>query len=735
MVSKNEDFVEGVFFMSEKKDQTIFALDIGTRSVVGMVIQPENDGERCKVLGYEVAEHRERSMMDGQIHDVVAVADVMENVKKKLETKFGPLKEVAVAAAGRSLKTCRAFGERNILGQPLLNNDDVLALELAAVQEAQAQLAANQDLMDKHEYYCVGYSVVNYYLDDDPIGNLIDQKGETAKAEVIATFLPKVVVDSLLAALQRSGLELKALTLEPIAAINGLIPSSMRRLNIILVDIGAGTSDIAIAAEGTVTAYGMVPVAGDEITEALSNAYILDFHVAERVKRELITKQEITFSDILGMEQTLPSSEIIKQIGHAVDNLAKMITNKIMELNGKTPQAVMLIGGGSLTPGLAEKTAEMLGLPSTRVAVRGAEAIQMIANESVSIKGPEFVTPVGIAITANQHPIRYTTVIINDQTLRLFDVKKLLIGDVLLQAGIDIKKLHGRPGLAMTIKVNGKTTFIPGEHGTPPILLRNGEEARLDTAVQDSDEIAVIPGKDGMSATALLKDVIPMVDTLDIYINEQPHSLPPIIQVNGKEGSTDSELHDRDEIEVRLPITIAEVLAMTGWNPDEMVQTEISVKVNGEQRSLPNRKLRVIAGEKEAGPQMRVRQGEQIFISHDILNAPCIEDILSPEEKNLFHIRVNFNDQWITVPTNEYEMYLKGEKVDLAEPLYRGANIEIRQNESKKPIFSDVFRVVDPVNDQPRPEGTYTFITLINGEQADFHSAIQNGDRLELRWE
>src|SRR5690625_5489769 len=70
--------------------------------------------------------------------------------------------------------------------------------------------------------------------------------GDKATVEVIATFLPQVVVESLLASLERADLTMEALTLEPIAAIHVLIPDSMRRLNIALVDIGAGTSDVAI---------------------------------------------------------------------------------------------------------------------------------------------------------------------------------------------------------------------------------------------------------------------------------------------------------------------------------------------------------------------------------------------------------------------------------------------------------------------------------------------------------
>src|SRR5690625_5476720 len=115
--------------------------------------------------------------------------------------------------------------------------------------------------------------------------------GDKATVEVIATFLPQVVVESLLASLERADLTMEALTLEPIAAIHVLIPDSMRRLNIALVDIGAGTSDVAITKDGTVIAYGMVDQAGDEITEAVSDKYLLDFTEAEQARSEEHTSE------------------------------------------------------------------------------------------------------------------------------------------------------------------------------------------------------------------------------------------------------------------------------------------------------------------------------------------------------------------------------------------------------------------------------------------------------------
>ena len=75
-----------------------------------------------------------------------------------------------------------------------------------------------------------------------------------------------------------AGLEVANLTLEPIAAINVAIPEKFRMLNIGLIDVGAGTSDICITKDGKyLVAYGMIPMAGDELTEIISKQYLVDF--------------------------------------------------------------------------------------------------------------------------------------------------------------------------------------------------------------------------------------------------------------------------------------------------------------------------------------------------------------------------------------------------------------------------------------------------------------------------
>ena len=128
----------------------IFALDIGTRSVVGIILI-ENEEKQYEVIDILSLEHKERAMLDGQIHDVPAVAAVITSIKAEMEKKHGPLQKVCVAAAGRALKTEFASASIPISGKPLLTKEDVLHLELSAVQQAQALAAQNAD--QTYHYY------------------------------------------------------------------------------------------------------------------------------------------------------------------------------------------------------------------------------------------------------------------------------------------------------------------------------------------------------------------------------------------------------------------------------------------------------------------------------------------------------------------------------------------------------------------------------------------------------
>ncbi|MDQ0351283.1 cell division protein FtsA [Alkalibacillus filiformis] len=703
----------------------LFALDIGTRTVVGLILQKEDDVYR--VIDMVSREHKERSMVDGQIHNIIAVSDVIQEVKHELEARHGTLNEVCVAAAGRALKTMNSSVTVNISEQPLITSDDIFHLELAAVQQAQYQLAEQVEEASSTQYYCVGYSVLHYYLDEQEIGSLIDQQGEQAQVDIISTFLPKVVVESLLSALQRAGLEMQALTLEPIAAIQVLIPQSMRKLNVALVDIGAGTSDIAITKDGTVIAYGMVPKAGDEITEAISQQYLLDFHQAEEAKRQLVEQNKMEIEDILGFTSEVPIEEATKEIHYAIVQLADSICDQVIELNKQSPQAVMLVGGGSLTPNLTQYIAEKLQLPKNRVAVRGIEAIKGLKGQDQLPSSPEYVTPIGIAIASQQSPVHYISVTVNERMVRLFDLKQLTIGDCLLAAGIELKKLYGKPGMGIVVTFNGKSITIPGTYGTAPTIKINGKIASIQNSISHSDEIEVIKGEDGHTPNVTVQDLTGPLEDLTVYLNDGQIRMPQTVELNDHVAHIDDLIQDGDKINWQPKITVKDVLIQhVDFNIHEKIHP-FKIKVNGKDHLIKDQMLTLYLNSKIAQLDTTIKEFDRL--NYEVTDYITANDLLELLEINLEDsITVIYDHQPVDLSYQLSTITRHNEVLSLDSLIYPNDQIEIKEQQF---IFQDLFRFIDI--DMNETKGKH-FKLYRNGAEIGFTEPIFDGDQLNIKW-
>ena len=144
-----------------------------------------------------------------------------------------------------------------------------------------------QEMNDtNYKFYCVGYSVVKYFLNDEPFSNIESHKADRIGEDIIVTFLPEDVVDGLYAAVNH-GRDLTVAN-HDIGAYCGDQRRDSGKLSsaeyCALVDIGAGTSDISITKDGSIIAYGMIPLAGDELTELIVQNYLVDFKTAEYIK-------------------------------------------------------------------------------------------------------------------------------------------------------------------------------------------------------------------------------------------------------------------------------------------------------------------------------------------------------------------------------------------------------------------------------------------------------------------
>ena len=514
-------------YKAQEKD-LIYALDIGTRSVVGVVGKPAED--RLKVLDIEMAEHGKRAMMDGQIDDIQQVAGLAQAVTARLEQRLRVrLERVCVAAAGRALRTQKGSFQLELEEEQTLDAETIGRLEAGAVSAAEEALQAEDQ--GRRQMFLVGYTVAQYRLDRYPLTNLQYHSGKLAEADVVATFLPGEVVESLYAAMRAAGLQVASLTLEPIAAMNAAIPAELRLLNLALVDIGAGTTDIALCKEGSVVGYTMATVAGDEITEAIMQAFLVDFKTAENIKRNLGEKEEIRYRDILGMEETVAASQVEEAIQPPLDRLAEAVAKQILSVNGVAPSAVFLAGGGSKLSGLREKIAVKLEMAEKRVAIAGNNFSMSAFSDEVDIVNPEYATPLGIAVSAGLGLLNDSYVVmLNGQPAKLFRSGVLSLQDILLMNGYNYSEMLGKTGKSLNLTVDGKHVVLRGEPAAPAVLQVNGKEATLSSLIHAGDQIRFVPAKDGASASRTLGQLLGSGFTGRALVNNQEAALDTMLQ-------------------------------------------------------------------------------------------------------------------------------------------------------------------------------------------------------------
>ena len=713
-----------------------FALDIGTRGVTGLLYSME--GDRCVVHYAESEEHQDRAMQDGQIHDIQTVANVISRIKDKLaDASQQELLQVAVAAAGRALKTVDAEASFP-LGGNTCSRDDVFSLQLLAVQNAKTALASDRQVPDHSPFslHCVGYSVHNFYLDGEKIGNLVGQRGEEARVSLIATFLPRVVIDSLDSALRGARLMMNGLTLEPIAALNALIPKTMRKLNIALVDIGAGTSDIAITADGTVQAYGMVPIAGDEITEALVDLFLLDFPAAEALKRDLLTLPRQTFADVLGVTKTMTSKKILQQVKPAIEALAQAIAEEILRLNRKPPTAVMLIGGGAKTPFIEPLLAEKLGLSLDRVRVRDRESITAATGCSEQLTGPEAVTPIGIALAAASSEITPITVSVDGHATRLFSFHPLTVGDALLEAEVDLGILKTRPGAALVVEINGEVKALTGSVGAQGKLLKNRQPTALAEILNAGDELEVIPATHGQGASGTLADLIPTIPARRIWIDDEPFAVESAIHINGRVSSLQTKLKDRDQISITWP-TVGDVI---GNERKVVLEEQLHTGVNQRPLTLRHIHYRVAAspdGSAFAVVDDPIADGLRLYLVAQ--PGPTVRDALriagiAYTETAPFQLSVNGKPETFR---KQSPIIVNGKEVSPDADLHDGDQITyappVERSDSPISISDVIYRLGDNLKMQAL--GKSRLVMKRNGETADFTTVLAHNDVVEVYWE
>lgn len=675
----------------------IFALDIGTRSVVGVVCQ--NSDNVLKVDEIKSYFHKQRSMIDGQIEDIKEVSRVVGIVKNELEKSLDiKLNKVCIAAAGRALKTERILLEKESDSRVPISNDFIMAMETEALQLAQDVFS--KDDCSNDLFYCVGYSVLGYMLDGRNMSKIEGHRGNKLSVEIIAAFLPHTVIEGLYSCMDNNSLEVCNLTLEPIAAMDLIIPKDLRLLNLALVDIGAGTSDIAISKDGSIVGYDMATIAGDEITECLMKTLLVDFNTAEEVKAALSDVNDyISITNILGISQNIPVQEILELIKPAVYDLCADISSKILKMNNEAPAAVFLAGGGSKTPFLREFLSELLNIGESRIALTDKKSLKNVDVSSLDYYGPELITPLGIAysVILNKN-YDFFSVTVNDKKIRLYGIRQMKVMDAILMSGFDPKKLIGFSGKSLRFLVNGHQHYYAGEFSTPSQIYVNSQAATIETIIRPGDTIVVIPAINGTSPVIKISDIVQTPKNGTVIFNGIKTELNPRYYVNDTEVNEEYVIGNSDSIEMMQLRTIGDLYKF--YNMDEALYTSFidGTPANADFELHDGCNIDVV---KISELLNHVHTWEESTEPDEIKPHASPEMISSDEES---YIKVMINNRAVSLP---------------------------RRNSNMPYIFADMLNYTDI--DPSKPKGN--IILLHNGREASYLNIISDNDEIIINWD
>ncbi len=763
-------------------EELVFGLDIGTRSVVGTVGYKK--GERFVVVAQEIREHKTRAMLDGQIHDINRVAGTIADIKNAIEEKTGmKFEEVCIAAAGRMLRTMNLHIDMDLDKERNVTKEDMSTLVSLGIEKAFKDFHENNET--DINFYCVGYSVVRYYLNGMWLGQPEHHKAKNIGADMIATFLPDDVVDGLYSAVELAGLKVSNLTLEPIAAIRVAIPEKFRLLNIAMIDVGAGTSDISITDDGSIVAFGMLPHAGDSLTEILARTCLIDFVTAEKIKTAATMQDEITYEDIMGLEQTITADRVVEICRPEIEKMAKVTAEAIVELNGgNSPSAVFIVGGGGKIKGFCEAVADELGLDHSRVALRGEEILRDVDFPEGSLKDSTIITPIGICLSYFDQNNSFIHITFNGTRMKLYDNNKLTIVDAAMQASFNKDGLFPRRGNDIHYTVNGKNRVTKGEYGESAHIYLNGESVNMNHTIKANDTIVIEESTIGKPPQEHISELVDYNGKITLNINGNEMQLLKPVSVNGQTQSAEYIIQDGDAITIGTSYTAKELAEYMGYSEDDAVITVNGRKADKKtvinsndtvtiesKKEIELKKIYKAAEEEKEAKQHAKEEKEKASETENSADpqkeektdtaqnneeaAQEQENVKDTENKEETSKEESPKEETAKKETSKEETSKQeksptGEKQSGSDKKAKAAPSQQEESGAKKIIvivnnepivmkgrnsyaFVDIFDYIDFDTKNP-PERGSTIITTVNGKDAQYTQELFNGDKVEVYW-
>lgn len=373
------------------KSAVVFGvLDIGTSKTVALVVEAV-PGWSFKVLGY--GQGPTQGMEQGQVVDMARLTHTVARAMQQALRRAGLREPDFPVWANVSARPVHAFNHRGAVGLPqgMVTEYDVHRAEEAA-----------QAVPVEHNQMVLHVIRRGYRLDEKPVQWPVGMYGYRLEAEVHIITAPRADVFNLKQALEGAGLTVRGFILSALAAGEAVLTDGEREMGVVVCDIGAGTTDVAVYADREVAYAGVLPLAGNHLTQDLVRILSVPWNEAERLKLEYgyatpaavpqgehwLTIRPFGEGEEARIRQQDVAAILEARLRQILDRVREVI-----DASGRAdalPAGVVLTGGTARIPGLRELVMRYLKMP-VRIA-----RLQPPPTWPPSLRGPEFATTLGL---------------------------------------------------------------------------------------------------------------------------------------------------------------------------------------------------------------------------------------------------------------------------------------------------------------------------------------------------
>ena len=261
--------------------------------------------------------------------------------------------------------------------------------------------------------------------------------------------------------------------------------------------------------------------------------------------------------------------------------------------------------------------------------------------------------------------------------------------------------LIAKRGKNLRYTLNGVKKITFGSKGENAIIKVNGEEAAIDSKINDGDEINIIYAKNGQNAAAKIMEILTNYKEKEIFINNNSTVIEPIAIINDNKVSLDTYISDQDIIEIIYPKNIGDVKKY-------VINTEGDIFVN----------------EVKANDEYIIKDGDKLVFEDDIYI-----------EKNHYHsistsliIEQDEESKSYEINGNEFSEKLEDEDIYAMKVIVNDEEVKIKDMSSM--MFVQIFSYID--FDLSEPKGN--IVLKLNGKDAAYTDIVNNGDIINIYW-